>query len=266
MDEKVVRQRSSVVGRSLVVTNDALILEQLKLGLTKFAISVDSCSDVLTAESLINTRKFEAIVLDLALGERVRGTLERIRTSPSNQNSITFALVGPGDGSKWRPECNFVVRKPLDENAVLNTLRAALGLIIHDYRRYFRCPLIVPVVMSMEKGQKVNCEMMNISEGGLAVTTVAELHPGTMVRTEFLLPGETIGFDLQAEICWCDKNSRAGLHFHGVSEDQQRRLQGWLSRKIEDGIPEAVAQFFHQHSKRLDGNAADQGRGEPRLQ
>lgn len=248
----------SVVGRSLLVTNDALILEQLQLALQKFAISVDACPDPVTAISLINTRKFEAIVVDLALGERVTGILERVRVSPSNQKSITFALIGPGDDSQWRPECNFVISKPLDENAMISTLRAALGLIIHDYRRYFRCPVVVPVVMSTDKGEKINCEMMNISEGGLAVTTLAELNPGMMVRTEFVLPGEIVGCELHGEICWCDKKRHAGLQFQYMSEDQKQRLQAWLSRKLEEGIPEPVARLFQEGSCHVDGIASNQ--------
>jgi len=247
----------SVVGRSLLLTDDAIALEQLTLGLQKFAISVDACRDHVAAASLLNTRKFEAIVLDLSLGERVTGILERVRVSPSNQKSITFALTGPGEDPQCGAKCNFVIRKPVDESAMISTLRAALGLIIHDYRRYFRCPVIVPVVMSTNRYEKINCEMINISEGGLAVTTPAELDPGMAVKTEFILPGETAGFELQGEICWCDKRDRAGLHFLSVSEDQKRRLQGWLSRKIEEGIPEPVARLFQQHCDRSDENASD---------
>lgn len=251
------RASYSVVGRSLVVTDDADILERLKFGLQHFAITVDVCPDPVTAATLINTRKFEAIVVDLAFGERVTGVLERVRFSSSNQRSITFALVGPGETSS-PPQCNFVIHKPLDESAMINTFRAALGLIIHDYRRYFRCPVVVPLLINTDNGEKINCQMMNISEGGLAITTFTDLNPGMMVRTEFVLPGEAAGFELQGEICWCDKRGRAGLHFHAVSEDQQQRLQAWLSRKIEEGIPEPAARLFQQHSSHINENASNQ--------
>src|ERR1700752_5356014 len=82
-----------IVGRALLVSNDSTIVEQLTRGLQRFAISTDVCSDLVTAASLINTRKFEAIVVDLASGEHVLPVLERIRSSPSNQNSVTFAVV-----------------------------------------------------------------------------------------------------------------------------------------------------------------------------
>jgi hypothetical protein len=252
MTASVPSRKSSVVGRSLLVTKDGSTLEQLRLGLQQFAISVDACQDPVTAASLVNTRKFEAIVVDLAFGDQVTGLLERIRASPSNQNSITFALFGPGEDSRWKPQCNFVIHKPLDESAMMSTLRAALGLIIRDYRRYFRCPVNAPVFMSTDTGHRINCEMMNISEGGLAVMTSAELNPGMIVKTEFFLPGDTAGFEMVGEICWSDNGNRAGLQFDSVAEDQKQRLQSWLSRKIEEGIPQPVARLFQQHSGRVD--------------
>lgn len=257
-DDTPSRTSPSIVGRSLLVTNDIVILEQLKIAIQQFAISVDTCPDAITAAGLINTRKFEAILVDLAAGERVTEVLERVRVSPSNQNSITFGIVGPGEDSGRKPQCNFVIHKPLNEGAMISTLRAALGLIIHDYRRYFRCPVIVPVVMSVGNDETIDCEMMNISEGGLAVKTVAELSPGMTVRTNFVLPGEVASFELHGEICWCDKRSRAGLHFRSMSEDQKRRLQVWLSRRIEESIPQPVARLFQQHSGCVNQTAPNQ--------
>jgi hypothetical protein len=60
----------------------------------------------------------------------------------------------------------------------------------------------------------------------------------------FGLPDEAMAFALPAEVCWCDQKGHIGLHFEGVSEDQKQRLQAWLSKRIEEGIPEPVARLF----------------------
>lgn len=88
--------------------------------------------------------------------------------------------------------------------------------------------------------------MLNISEGGLAVTTTVGFNPGATVRVEFTRPNEPTAFKIVAEICWCDKKGRAGVHFLAVLPDQQVLLQDWLSRKIEQGIPEPVARLFRK--------------------
>jgi DNA-binding response OmpR family regulator len=234
----------SIVGRSLLVSRDPGIIEQLKAALEQFAITADVCPDPFTAASLINTRKYEAIMVDMSLGKPVAELFERVRHSPSNQNSVTFALAASDELLPSGVGSHFLLRKPLSESSIKTTLRAALGLIIRDYRRYFRCPASVPVVFSREQGETIGCEMMNISEGGMAVTAALELHPGTVLTAEFALPDEPTAFALRAEVCWCDQKGRIGLHFEVVPDDQKQRLQAWLSKRIEEGIPEPVARLF----------------------
>jgi PilZ domain len=234
-----------IVGRALVVSSDSRVVGQLINGMQQFAIKAEVCTDLATAAGLINTRKFEAIVVDLALGEQVIHVVERIRLSPSNQNSVTFALVDSALHGQSRVQTNFLMQKPLTDSLIRRTLKAALGLIIHDYRRYFRCQLVVPVVIQIDRGQ-ISCEMLNISEGGLAVNTRATFKLGAPVKVQFALPNEPTAFDIEAEICWCDNKGRAGLHFRSVSPEHKLLLQGWLSRRIEQGLPEPVARLFQK--------------------
>lgn len=236
---------SLIVGRGLLVSQDVTVVGQLTNGMKQFAISTDVCPNLAIAIDLINIRKFEAIVVDIALGEQVFRVLERVRYSPSNQNSVTFALAD----ARLRAECpikpNFVMQKPLTDVSIASTLKAALGLIIRDYRRYFRYPLKTQVVIQNGSAQ-IPCEMTNISEGGLAVKTPVVLRTSTLVRARFTVPDEVTVFDIEAEICWCDNRGRAGVQFRSVPSEQQALLQGWLSRKIEQGLPESIARLFQK--------------------
>lgn len=238
---------SRIVGRSLVLSNDSDVIGGLIASLQQFAITADVCPTMAIAAALINTRKFEVIVVDLALAEEVAEILERIRLSPSNQNSVTLAVVEQNHHPSPRIQPNFWLRKPLTEDSVGSTLRASLGLIIRDYRRYFRCPIAVPLHVAIDKTAEIDCEMINISEGGLAIKTSVTFNPGALVNVEYSLPGEPTVFDMDAEICWCDHKGRAGLRFTSPSPEQQHLLQNWLSRKIEECIPEPVARLFQKH-------------------
>ena len=234
-----------IVGRALVVSNDSTVIEQLVRGMQQFAIAAEVCSDVPSAASLVNTRKFEAIIVDRPVGDQV-DLFDRIRLSASNGNSVTFAVVDSAARAELKTQPNFLIPKPLDEKLVGGILKAALGLIIRDYRRYFRCPVAVPVLIRIHGKAQVPCEMLNISEGGLAITTSVTFDAGAEVEAEFTLPDEATKFEIDAEICWCDKKGRAGLHFRSVLPNQQVLLQDWLSRKIEQGIPEPVARLFRR--------------------
>jgi len=212
----------------------------------QFAIAVETCTDLPTVAALIHTRKFEAIIVDLALGAQVAQIIERVRLSPSNSNCVTFGVLDSAAGEDLKIQPNFLIAKPVDEQLVGGVFKAALGLIIRDYRRYFRCPLAVPVLVHIDGKAQIPCEMNNISEGGLAITTTVTFDPGATVKVEFALPNEPTTFNIDAEICWCDKKGRAGLHFRTVLPCQQALLQDWLSRKIEQGIPEPVARLFRK--------------------
>lgn len=236
----------SIVGRALLVSDDSAAIALLTKSMQQFAITAEACQDLVTAATLVNTRKFEAIVVDLTLGDLSRRVLDHIRFSPSNQNSVTFAVAEGHAQARSQIAANFIIPKPVEESSVERMLKASLGLIIRDYRRYYRCPLSVPVLLSLEGTVRIPCEMINVSEGGLALLTVVKFVSGTHVIAEFTLPDESTGFAIEAEICWCDNKGRAGLHFRSISREDQRRLQAWLSRKIEEGIPEPIARLFQK--------------------
>jgi PilZ domain len=248
MSSRAVSAPRAVVGRSLLVSNDSSIVHQLTTILQQFAISSDACSDPVTAVTLINTRKFEVVVVDFGLGEHAGYVLECVRLSPSNQCSVTFGLVSAEEEQDLQALPNFVVRKPLSESEIGSILKAALGLVIRDYRRYFRCPLTASLLIRIDGKAQIPCEMMNVSEGGLAAATPVMLVPGTIVEVGFALPGEPAKFDLEAEVCWCDHKGHVGVQFRSVPQETSLLLQGWLSRKIEEGIPEPVARLFHKYS------------------
>ncbi|MBZ5616589.1 MAG: PilZ domain-containing protein [Acidobacteriia bacterium] len=237
---------SRIVGRALLVSNDSVAVEQIASVMRKYAIFPEICTHIPTALGMINTHKYEAVVVDLAFGEHVAHLLERVRFSASNQNSVTFVI---GDSVKHAAppaQPNFIMPKPLSDTQVESTLRAALGLIIHEYRRYFRCSIALPITIQIDDEIGVACEMINISEGGLAVNTSIPFPVGAAARVQFALPGESVGFDIQSEVCWSDHKGRAGLQFRLSPSDQKSRLQDWLSRRIEQGLPAPIARLFQK--------------------
>jgi len=233
-----------IAGRALLLSNDSAVVGQLTNGMQQYAITADVCSDLATASRLINTRKFEVIVLDFALTKQVANVFERIRLSPANQSSVTFALLDSRAPEKTTFQPNFIMHKPLTEKQVGRTLKASLGLIIRDYRRYYRCVVTVPVVLRVEGGTTVPSQMMNLSEGGLAVNTAASFKTGARVKTQFTLPEEPTAFDIDADVSWCDDKGSVGLQFVSVLPEQKLVLQLWLSHRIEQGLPQHVTQLF----------------------
>jgi CheY-like chemotaxis protein len=234
------------VVRALLVSNDALVIKQVSEPLRDLAASTDICADIPNAIRTVNVRKYEAVVVDLSLGVESTKVLERVRLSSSNRTTVAFAIT---DGTKQSAEAfvagsNFVFERPLSPTAVGRTLKAAYSLIVRERIRYFRCPISIPATIHSEDAGEIRGQALNISQGGIAVMTPMPLKPGTKVRVQFTIPGQSREFSVQSEVCWCDEKGRAGLKFLAPSSDLRSELMEWLARRLEQSLPESVAVKF----------------------
>ena len=90
---------------------------------------------------------------------------------------------------------------------------------------------------------EVRCNSVNISEGGMALSTFVPLAFGEQVQVQFTLPGHEVPFSAKSMVCWF-KTGHLGVRFVSISDEHKSELQGWLSRKLEETLPELVAQQF----------------------
>src|SRR5438105_10024324 len=120
--------------RALVVSDDPLTIKQISEPLRELAATTEVCTDVPSAIRLVNTRKFETVVVDLKIGEQSRTILERVRLSPSNHTTVAFAITDSTKQSAmaFAAGSNFVLERPLSAISVGRTLKAAYGLIIRE--------------------------------------------------------------------------------------------------------------------------------------
>lgn len=236
--------------RAFLVSNDPLIINQVSEPLRDLAALTEVCTDISDAISLVSVRKFEAVVVDLGLGEQSTEILERVRLSPSNRTTVAFAIT---DGTKqssaaFKAGSNFVFEKPLSAMTVGRTLKASYSLIVRERLRYFRCPISIPAILRSDDVGQIRCQTLNISEGGLAIMTPTPLTPGTKAWIQFSIPGQSTEFSVQSEVCWCDERSRAGLKFLITSPAERSKLKEWLAFSLEESLPESVTLRFRSNT------------------
>jgi diguanylate cyclase (GGDEF)-like protein/PAS domain S-box-containing protein len=235
------------VGLALLVSADPVTIQQFSLALRELSISLDACQDTASAGLLLKRRKFDAVIVDLQLREHSGDILDEARLSPSNRTTVTFGIGENDDAevtSAVRKKLQFIFERPLSPPLIHKTLKPAYGLILKERRRYFRCPVSVPVVMRRESGEEIRCSTVNISGGGMALSTQVPLVPGESVRVQFTLPNHA---PLLAEstICW-SKTGHLGIRFESISDVHKSELQVWLSQKLEETLPEFIAEQFHK--------------------
>jgi hypothetical protein len=232
-------------GLALLVSADPVTIGKFSFALEELSLSSDVCPGILASIRLLNRRKFDAIIVDLQLGERCGLILDEVDISSSNRTAVTFA-IGSGDAAStasFRRKTSFVFERPVSIQSIRGTLKPAYGLILRERRRYFRCPASVPVTVLRTYMPEVRCNSVNISEGGMALSTFVPLAFGEQVQVQFTLPGHEVPFSAKSMVCWF-KTGHLGVRFVSISDEHKSELQGWLSRKLEETLPELVAQQF----------------------
>jgi len=93
--------------------------------------------------------------------------------------------------------------------------------------------------------QDVWCNSVNISEGGMALSTLVPLVAGESVRVQFTLPDHEATCSAESTICW-GETGQLGIRFVSISDEHTSELQVWLSQKLEETLPEFVAGQFQK--------------------
>jgi len=205
---------------------------------SSFSMSVEVCTRLRTAFSLVNQQKFDAVAIDLSLGQPATAILREMRLSASNPTAVAFAISGNKDESAaaFRAGSSFVLERPLTFDSIRWTLRAAHGLILRERRRYFRCPIAIPVSMEQEGMSPVCGEAVNISERGMALRILTPLKPGAAGKVQFTLPSAQRPVRAEAKVCWYNQECQAGLSFLALSPRHCSVLQEWVAGKFEQQL------------------------------
>jgi hypothetical protein len=235
---------------ALLVSADPVTIGAFCLALRELSISVDICQEAAGAVRLLNRRKFDAVIVDLQLGQQCGRILDGLNFSLSNRTAVTFAISGNDvvATAAFRRKAGFVFSRPLSPESIRSTLKAAYGLILRERRRYFRCPLSNPVTILRRNMPGVLCRSVNVSEGGMAVSALIPLNAGEDVQVQFALSDHKTPFLVKSKICWL-RTGHFGARFVSLPLERKSELQEWLSRKLEEAIPESVARQFQKAEK-----------------
>lgn len=222
-----------------MLSRDAEVFRVLRPTLEKLSIEVEICQEAKKASEILIAEKFDAVIVDcddLPGGVEV---LEGLRATPSNKNSVTFAIV---NGKKTTTQeafgmgVNFVLHKPLSALNSTRCFNAALNFMLRERRRYFRHPIKMLVKMAIGE-KELKATSTNISEGGIALLLHQALPKDAVPRLQFTLPGASQALEVEAEVAWADIKGYVGLRFLNIPASSQQLLEGWLNEQMEQQLP-----------------------------
>jgi PilZ domain-containing protein len=241
------RPRLLSVGNVLLVCKDADAIRLLTDAVQQFALSLDVHHQADTAARMLGRQKFEAVVVDLELGDGAKTVLREVYLSSSNQTAVTFTITSRNaEKDSGMMGSTFTFVRPLSVESISLTLKAAYGLIVRERRRYFRFPLAVPAFLRTAEGKQIESQTVNIGEGGMGLHTSHPFKAKEKALVQFAFPDPRSQFSAELDVCWYDQSGRLGVRFLALSAQQKSGLREWLSAKFEESIPERVAAHFRK--------------------
>src|SRR5580658_8354052 len=179
----------------------------------------------------LQREKFEACVLPL--GESAGSIIEMARASASNGHIIIYGLGGTAqDAMRYSKLCiNAVFHEPLERSAAMKLVRSTRMLVLHEFRRYVRIPVMTEVGIVMTDGSRMTATSQEISSGGMSLKANHMPEPGTAVEVSFsllTLPRVWV----RGTVTWKKNNKTFGIRFDSTDERRQR-LKEWIVGYLE---------------------------------
>jgi hypothetical protein len=183
------------------------------------------------AAERMRKEKFEACVLNLGNGAET--VMEAARTSPSNSRCVLYGLGGNAQEAMRysRYGINAMFHAPLERPAALKLVRATHMLVLHEFRRYVRVPLMTEVSIVCADGRRFSSNSLEMSSGGMSLKSAEDVTSGTNVEVSFsllTLPRVWV----RGVITW-QKPKSFGVRFD-VADVRRQRVKEWIDSYLDN--------------------------------
>jgi hypothetical protein len=193
-----------------------------------------SVSTVGIPEELSNA-KYEAVLLDFDTVPDAMPILSALRRNRSNQKAVVFAVASETAQGKMVLDsgANLLLERPVENAQIRRVLHAAYDLMVRERRRYFRCTVELPVVLTQAgSGASFSCTSMNMSSNGMAVRGPGRFVPGEPLEIIVPLRDPEVTIRAMGTVVWDDKHGKTGIAFQCTSSEHQKDLDGWLDQQL----------------------------------
>jgi hypothetical protein len=179
----------------------------------------------------LQREKFEACVV--GLGPNAPTVMEAARSSSSNSRMVIYGLGGNAQEAMRYSKygVNAVFHEPVERSTALKLVRATQTLVLHEFRRYVRIPVVTEVAVQTLAGKKFNATSVEISCGGMSLKTKEDIDAGGGVEVSFaLLTLPRIW--IRGSVTWKKPKHSFGVRFD-QTDDRRRRLKEWIDAYLE---------------------------------
>ena len=214
--------RTALVG--LKESSRTLLAECLRQFNIETVVMTSNAADRLRKE------KFEACVL--SLGEGAGDVMEAARSSPSNSRCVIYGVGGNAQQAMRYSKygINAIFNEPLERPAALKLVRATRMLVLHEFRRYVRIPVMTEVSI-VGDGRRVSASSIEMSSGGMSIKSAEDFSIGVNVEVSFSLM-TLPRVNVRGVVSW-RKPKSLGVRFDPTDERRQK-VKIWIDSYLEN--------------------------------
>ena len=182
------------------------------------------------AAERLHKEKFEACVL--RLGDGADAVMEAARKSPSNSRLVLYAIAGNAQEAMRYSKygINAMFQEPVERPSALKLVRGTHLLVLHEFRRYVRIPVMTEVSLVSSEGQRISATSVEISSGGMSMKSSEDLVAGANVEVSFALMTLARVW-IRSTVSW-HKGKSLGVRFD-PSDERRLKLKQWIDSYLE---------------------------------
>ena len=217
---------SDMAFECLLVSRDPSVVSTMNKLLGDLSISTNICLSASKAADHLSEGSTDLIVVDWE--DDSAELLHKIQRSWQKPT-----IVAVSSRNYALPGAHVVVRKPVTEAAVAQSLKAAYSRMLYDYRRHARYALMSSVQATDENKRTVDVTITDIGDGGVGLSSREEFAVGDMLYFHLLLPGTERAIYIEARVQWARNYGALGCEYIRIPPVDLNILHDWLRGKTQ---------------------------------
>ncbi|HXW89811.1 MAG TPA: PilZ domain-containing protein [Terriglobales bacterium] len=182
----------------------------------ELGVELQPCSTAKAALEKFTLQRFHAVIVDDQDGRSAASLLSDIQARTSGRKALIVALAqtdAPLD-AVFGAGTHLVIYKPLTHDRLRNGLRAIRILMGRRQQRSSpRIKLNITASLTLNETEKFSAKLLDISEGGAALSLQRPFPSVKPLNLSFSLPGEQDTITTAAELVWKDIRGNLGIEF-----------------------------------------------------
>ena len=158
--------------------------------------------------------------------------MDSLRSSTSNSRCIIYGVGGSAQEAMRYSKygINAMFGEPLERPAALKLVRATRMLVLHEFRRYVRVPVMTEVSI-IGDGRRIIASSIEMSSGGMSVKSSEDFSNGTNVEISFALM-TLPRVHVRGSISW-RKTKSIGVRFD-PNDERRLKVKTWIDSYLEN--------------------------------